>query len=71
MFLFLVLFQVQTLNNHVIDLFQNEKVCESRLGFIYSQEHENNTGDIVIFECDIFDEKHSQVCWELFNTSPI
>ena len=71
MFLFLILSQIYAPDSHASNLFQNELVCESRLEIILTQEDDAAIHDVDIFDCDVFDENHSQICWELFNTSPV
>jgi hypothetical protein len=71
MFLFLILSQAHTLDLHTNSLFQNELVCESSFGSLIIQDDYTAFHDVIIFDCDVFDENHSQICWELFNTSPV
>lgn len=71
MFLFLILLQTHALDLHTSSLFQNELVCESSLEALIVQNDNTAVHDVIIFDCDVFDENHSQICWELFNTSPV
>lgn len=70
MFLFLILLQACLTDLHTSNLFQNELVCETSIESLIIQNDDKVVHDVDIFGCDVFDENHSQICWELFNTSP-
>ena len=71
MFLLTVLFQISSLNVYANSLFQDEQVCNTSSEDLLEQIEDSSVLSVDIFNCNVFDEIHSDICWDIFNSSPV